>query len=122
MVDSVRMATLRNWEPNTLFSPSGSGMINCCRGKALICICYDLKLTTHGILVFSSGLDFTLQSLERSEANATEELSVSFTKGYEGTLRPHHGMLVRPIFAVRFLLFQDNNTSIFGLCLVMKIS
>lgn len=56
----------------------------------------------HAVLAFSSGLDFTLQSLERSDSNPGEELSVSFTKGYEGTLRPHHGMMVRPIFAVRF--------------------
>lgn len=53
------------------------------------------------LLLHNSGLDFTLQSLERSEANPTEELSVSFTKGYEGTLRQYHGMLVRPVFAVR---------------------
>ncbi|KAF9312878.1 hypothetical protein BG003_005829 [Podila horticola] len=58
------------------------------------------KTATEGLLWLTRGLDFTLQSLERSEANATEELSVSFTKGYEGTLRPHHGMLVRPIFAM----------------------
>ncbi|KAG0332327.1 hypothetical protein BG000_010117 [Podila horticola] len=58
------------------------------------------KTATEGLLWLTRGLDFTLQSLERSEANPTEELSVSFTKGYEGTLRPHHGMLVRPIFAM----------------------
>ena len=55
----------------------------------------------------TSGLDFTLQSLERSEANPTEELSMSFTKGYEGTLRQYHGMLVRPIFAVRVFRLID---------------
>lgn len=53
------------------------------------------------ILLHNSGLDFTLKSLELSEANPTEELSVSFTKGYEKTLRNYHGMLVRPVFAVR---------------------
>ncbi|KAF9544535.1 hypothetical protein EC957_011931 [Mortierella hygrophila] len=58
------------------------------------------KTATEGLLWLTRGLDFTLQSLERSEANPTEELSVSFTKGYEDTLRMHHGMLVRPVFAL----------------------
>ncbi|KAF9165247.1 hypothetical protein DFQ26_000405 [Actinomortierella ambigua] len=57
------------------------------------------KTATEGLLWLTRGLDFTLQSLERNLANPTEELSASFTKGYENTLRPHHGMLVRPVFA-----------------------
>lgn len=36
--------------------------------------------------------------------DAAEELSTSFTKAYEGTLRPFHSMLIRPIFAVRGVL------------------
>ncbi|KAF8932446.1 glycolipid transfer protein domain-containing protein [Dissophora ornata] len=59
-----------------------------------------LPTATEGLLWLTRGLDFTLQSLERSEANPSEELSVSFTKGYEGTLRQFHGMLVRPVFAL----------------------
>ncbi|KAF9426524.1 hypothetical protein BGZ94_006399 [Podila epigama] len=58
------------------------------------------KDATEGLLWLTRGLDFTLQSLERSEANPNEELSVSFTKGYENTLRQHHGMMVRPIFSM----------------------
>ncbi|KAG0368228.1 glycolipid transfer protein domain-containing protein [Gamsiella multidivaricata] len=58
------------------------------------------KTATEGLLWLTRGLDFTLQSLERSEANPNEELSVSFTKGYENTLRQYHGMLVRPVFAM----------------------
>ncbi|KAF9172321.1 hypothetical protein BGX21_005759 [Mortierella sp. AD011] len=58
------------------------------------------KTATEGLLWLTRGLDFTLQSLERSEANPTEELSVSFTKGYEGTLRQYHGVLVRPVFSM----------------------
>ncbi|KAF9304087.1 hypothetical protein BGZ74_002405 [Mortierella antarctica] len=58
------------------------------------------KTATEGLLWLTRGLDFTLQSLEHSEANPSVELSASFTKGYEGTLRPHHGMLVRPIFTM----------------------
>ncbi|KAF9973321.1 hypothetical protein BGZ73_003433 [Actinomortierella ambigua] len=57
------------------------------------------KTATEGLLWLTRGLDFTLQSLELNLANPAEELSASFTKGYENTLRPHHGMLVRPIFA-----------------------
>ncbi|KAF9353833.1 hypothetical protein BGX26_008410 [Mortierella sp. AD094] len=58
------------------------------------------KTATEGLLWLTRGLDFTLQSLERSEANPSEELSVSFTKGYEATLRQYHGVLVRPVFAM----------------------
>ncbi|KAG0267301.1 hypothetical protein DFQ27_008861 [Actinomortierella ambigua] len=57
------------------------------------------KTATEGLLWLTRGLDFTLQSLERNLANPTEELSASFTKGYENTLRPHHSMFVRPVFA-----------------------
>ncbi|KAF9431511.1 hypothetical protein BGZ76_000213 [Entomortierella beljakovae] len=58
------------------------------------------KTATEGLLWLTRGLDFTLQSLERSDAHPNEELSVSFTKGYEGTLRQYHGMLVRPVFSM----------------------
>ncbi|KAG0334353.1 hypothetical protein BG004_000444 [Podila humilis] len=58
------------------------------------------KTATEGLLWLTRGLDFTLKSLERSEANPGEELSISFTKGYESTLRQYHGMLVRPVFAM----------------------
>ncbi|KAI1304847.1 hypothetical protein EDD11_005049 [Mortierella claussenii] len=58
------------------------------------------KTATEGLLWLTRGLDFTLQSLERSDANPSEELSVSFTKGYENTLRQYHGMLVRPVFTM----------------------
>ena len=47
-----------------------------------------------------SGLQFTVVALRRSVQNQSEELVDSFTKAYETTLRPHHGMLVRPLFSV----------------------
>ncbi len=47
-----------------------------------------------------SGLKFTALGLRSSQANPTEELSTSFTKAYDGSLRPYHGMLVRPVFYV----------------------
>ena len=40
-------------------------------------------------------------SFERSLANPTEELQVSFTEAYGKTLKKHHNFLVAPIFAVR---------------------
>ncbi|KAG0240855.1 hypothetical protein BGW41_006610 [Actinomortierella wolfii] len=57
------------------------------------------KTATEGLLWLTRGLDFTLQSLERNLSNPSEELSASFTEGYANTLKPHHGMLVRPIFS-----------------------
>lgn len=42
------------------------------------------------------GLRFNL-------TNKDEELSTSFTKAYEQTLKKYHGMMVRPIFYVRLL-------------------
>jgi hypothetical protein len=38
--------------------------------------------------------------------NPKEELSASFTKGYEGSLKKHHGMMIRPVFYVSPCLFQ----------------
>lgn len=50
---------------------------------------------------FCSGLKFTQIALKRSQAQKDEELSVSFTKAYEETLKKHHSFVVKPIFAVR---------------------
>lgn len=46
------------------------------------------------------GLDFTAQALRRSISDKSEELSTSFTKAYETTLKQYHSFVVRPIFAV----------------------
>lgn len=48
-----------------------------------------------------SGLKFTQVALARSQADKTEELSVSFSKSYEETLKKYHSFVVKPIFAVR---------------------
>ncbi|CDH52680.1 glycolipid transfer [Lichtheimia corymbifera JMRC:FSU:9682] len=58
------------------------------------------RVATEGLLWLSRGLDFTAQALRRSIENPAEELNVSFTKAYEATLRKHHGMMVRPVFAL----------------------
>lgn len=39
-------------------------------------------------------------ALRRSLDNASEELSVSFTKAYEATLRQYHSFVVRPVFSL----------------------
>lgn len=49
------------------------------------------------------GLKFTSMGLRFNLTNKSEELSVSFTKAYEQTLKKYHGMMVRPIFYVRCL-------------------
>jgi hypothetical protein len=48
-------------------------------------------------------LEFTLVGLQRSLGDTNEELSVSFTQSYEGTLKKFHSWLVKPVFAVRTL-------------------
>jgi hypothetical protein len=46
------------------------------------------------------GLKFTALGLRSNLDNPNEELSASFTKGYENSLKKYHGMMVRPIFYV----------------------
>ncbi|KAI9474264.1 MAG: glycolipid transfer protein domain-containing protein, partial [Benjaminiella poitrasii] len=58
------------------------------------------RVATEGLLWLTRGLDFTAQALRRSINNPEEELNVSFTKAYEQTLRKHHNMLIRPVFAL----------------------
>jgi hypothetical protein len=45
-----------------------------------------------------SGLEFTCIALTKNVASE-EELSVSFRAAYGDTLKPHHGMLIRPVFS-----------------------
>ncbi|ORY59661.1 glycolipid transfer protein domain-containing protein [Pseudomassariella vexata] len=46
------------------------------------------------------GLDFTCKALSKNVANANEELSDSFREAYGQTLKPYHGMLVKPVFSL----------------------
>ncbi|KAI9183272.1 hypothetical protein H9P43_004189 [Blastocladiella emersonii ATCC 22665] len=55
---------------------------------------------TEGLLWLTRGLDFCAKALRRSVTNADEELTVSFTKSYEETLKQYHSFVVRPIFTV----------------------
>ncbi|ORX55193.1 glycolipid transfer protein [Hesseltinella vesiculosa] len=58
------------------------------------------RVATEGLLWLIRGLDFTAQALRRSLTDVSEELNVSFTKAYEGTLRKFHSIVVRPVFSL----------------------
>ena len=51
------------------------------------------------------GLSFTCKALQNTQANKTQELSTAFGSSYESTLKPFHGMFVRPVFAVSCITF-----------------
>lgn len=46
----------------------------------------------------ASGLDFTAQALRQNLSNPSDELATSFRGAYTNTLKPHHSLLIRPIF------------------------
>ena len=46
------------------------------------------------------GLKFTALGLRFNLQNPNEELSASFTKGYEQSLKKYHTILIRPVFYV----------------------
>ncbi|KAI9218716.1 glycolipid transfer protein domain-containing protein [Blastocladiella britannica] len=58
------------------------------------------KTGAEGLLWLTRGLDFCAKALRRSVSDPSEELTVSFTKAYEVTLKQYHSMLVRPIFSL----------------------
>jgi len=58
------------------------------------------KVASEGLLWLVRGLDFTAQALRKNIDKGDEELATSFTSAYEGTLKAHHGMIVRGIFGV----------------------
>jgi hypothetical protein len=58
------------------------------------------RKASEGLMWLLRGLKFTARGLRHNLQNPTEELSVSFTKGYEDSLKKWHGMMVRPVFYV----------------------
>ncbi|GAA5978225.1 hypothetical protein JCM10908_004279 [Rhodotorula pacifica] len=58
------------------------------------------RTATEGLLWLLRGLKFTQVALARSQADKSEELSVSFSKAYEETLKKYHSFVVKPIFAL----------------------
>lgn len=59
------------------------------------------KTATEGLMWLLRGLKFTLLGLRRSQENEEEELAISFTKAYEGSLKPYHNFVVKGVFGVR---------------------
>ncbi|KAF8522433.1 glycolipid transfer protein domain-containing protein [Hysterangium stoloniferum] len=55
---------------------------------------------TEGLMWLLRGLAFTAQALQRSHGDKSEELSVSFNKSYEGTLKQFHNFVVKGVFAL----------------------
>jgi hypothetical protein len=53
------------------------------------------------------GLHFTCIALRRSQEDHSEELTDSFTKAYEQSLKKYHSIVVRPLFAVSVCLLRD---------------
>jgi hypothetical protein len=58
------------------------------------------KTATEGLLWLKRGLEFTVAALSRNVHDPNEELSVSFSKAYEGTLSKFHNFIARGIFSV----------------------
>ncbi|KAI1332409.1 glycolipid transfer protein [Xylariaceae sp. FL0255] len=63
----------------------------------------EIKSKSHkaaeGLLWLVRGLDFTCIALSQNLAKEGEELSASFRNAYGATLKPHHGMLIKPVFS-----------------------
>ena len=64
------------------------------------------QVATEGLLWLKRGLEFTSSALRRNVDDPKEELSVSFNKAYDATLSKHHSFLVRPVFAVEFIVLS----------------
>ncbi|BEJ16191.1 hypothetical protein CspHIS471_0507960 [Cutaneotrichosporon sp. HIS471] len=58
------------------------------------------RVATDALMWLLRGLKFTAMGLRINLSDEAEELSVSFTKGYEGSLKKFHGMMVRPVFSL----------------------
>ncbi|KAI1172661.1 glycolipid transfer protein [Nemania sp. FL0916] len=63
----------------------------------------ELKTKSHrateGLVWLVRGLEFTCIALSQNLAQADEELANSFRAAYGATLKPHHGLLVKPVFS-----------------------
>jgi hypothetical protein len=46
-----------------------------------------------------SGLDFTAQALRHNIDQPSKELSESFREAYGSSLKPHHSLLIKPLFS-----------------------
>ncbi|KAH9929553.1 glycolipid transfer protein [Epithele typhae] len=58
------------------------------------------RTATEGLMWLLRGLSFTCKALQSAQADATEELSVAFSKAYEATLKKFHNFIVKGVFTV----------------------
>jgi len=58
------------------------------------------RTATEGLMWLLRGLSFTCKALQQSQANKSEELTVSFAQSYAGTLKQFHNFVVKGIFSV----------------------
>ncbi|KAI0929885.1 hypothetical protein AcW1_008709 [Taiwanofungus camphoratus] len=58
------------------------------------------RTATEGLMWLLRGLSFTCKGLQNAQASQAEELSVAFTKAYDGTLKRFHNFIVKGVFAV----------------------
>ncbi|AFR98153.1 het-c2 protein [Cryptococcus neoformans] len=56
------------------------------------------RVATDALMWLLRGLKFTSLGLKINLENKDEELSASFTKAYEQSLKKYHGMMIRPVF------------------------
>jgi len=54
---------------------------------------------TEGLLWLVRGLEFTCIALSQNVNKESEELADSFRSAYSVTLKPHHSILVKPVFS-----------------------
>ncbi|EMR10837.1 hypothetical protein PNEG_00983 [Pneumocystis murina B123] len=67
------------------------------------------RVATEGLLWLVRGFIFMSNALHRNMENEKEELSVSFTKAYEITLKRHHSIFIRPIFTMAMKYCPSRN-------------
>jgi len=58
------------------------------------------KVATEGLMWLLRGLGFTRLGLQNSFDNPQQELTESFTKSYDGTLKKFHSFVIRPVFSM----------------------
>lgn len=58
-----------------------------------------LIFKTCAVFVSFRGLDFTSQAMSNNIKSPSEELSTSFRTAYSNTLKPHHSILLKPVFS-----------------------
>ena len=70
------------------------------------------RKATEGLMWLLRGLQFTCKALQNAQENASEELSVAFSKSYDVTLKAFHNFVVKGIFAVGSLLPSGPRTAV----------